>query len=101
MLSYIGICMKRALSNLIIFLVNFALIYVCIFAGVFADFLFLGKGASVNSGEPVFAKVFGCIQLFALTILFLRKKWGFHIAVYIVSVALLIGLTYYHIFAKL
>lgn len=91
--------MNKVLTNIAIFLVNFILIYFCAIAGIFADFLLLGKGASAAGGAPVFAGIFAGIQLIVLTVMFLRKKWNFHIAVYIACITLLIGMTYFYIYA--
>lgn len=93
--------MKQVFTDVIIVVFSIALWYLSLFFGIFADFLFLGVGASASSQKPIFPIILSILHLIVTTVLFIRRKIIDNVIVYIVCLACGIILLYVHVLLEI
>jgi len=89
--------MKRILVCAVVVALSIAICYVGLFLGVFADFLFLGIGASASTQQPIFPIVFPVLHIIVATLLFFKRKVIDNIFVYLVCISIAVILLYVHV----
>lgn len=93
--------MKKIIINVFLAALCIAFWYLSLYLGIFADFLFLGIGASASSQKPVFPLLLPIAHMVILTILFMRKKVIKDITLFVGCLSLCLILLYVHVLSTI
>jgi hypothetical protein len=93
--------MKKTFIDTIVVAFSIALWYFSLFLGIFADFLFLGIGASASPQKPIFPIVLPVLHMIVATMLFVRRKIIDSLMVYIICLSFSLILLYVHVLSKI